>query len=208
MKRLVPLVLLSIGYLAGYASGPRASTAAQTQAAQAQPQGRGQQAPLAHPTKSIYWPVETLKKGHADAVARAAAGQTGRGGGAPSPVMVRTPNLSMSLNHRRHLGKPQLSAQKIMSMWDDAESHEGNYDFYVIVGGSGTVVVDGPMENSVRINAPNLPGEFRGQPITNGISYKVKEGDWLLIPPDAPHWPQPDPGGMTYLRMVIYTTPR
>jgi mannose-6-phosphate isomerase-like protein (cupin superfamily) len=115
----------------------------------------------------------------------------------------------MSLNHRQHRDTPRVSnGAKVNSVWDDAESHEGNYDFYVIVGGTGEVVVDGPMENNIRINSLDVPGEFRGQPIANGTTYRVKEGDWLLIPPNVPHWPKPDAGGMSYLRMVIYTTPQ
>ncbi len=36
-----------------------------------------------------------------------------------------------------------------------------------------------------------------------GQTYKVKAGDWLLIPPDAPHQPKPDPGGFSYMIMKI-----
>jgi hypothetical protein len=28
-------------------------------------------------------------------------------------------------------------------------------------------------------------------------------GDWLLIPPDTPHQPKPDPGGFSYFIMKI-----
>jgi mannose-6-phosphate isomerase-like protein (cupin superfamily) len=202
MKQLTIAMLLGIGYLAGYASSTPTLTAAQNPAGQA---GRGPQTPPVHLTKSIYWSAETLKKGHADLAARAASGQAG--GGNASPVSVRTPTLSMSMNHRRHYDQPQPSPTKIMSVWDDAESHDGNYDFYIVVGGSGDVVVDGPMENVSRVNGLDRPGEFRGQPITGGVTYKVKEGDLLLIPPSQPHWPKPDPGGLTYIRMILNLVP-
>jgi uncharacterized RmlC-like cupin family protein len=31
----------------------------------------------------------------------------------------------------------------------------------------------------------------------------VKAGDWLLIPPDTPHQPKPDPGGFSYMIMKL-----
>jgi uncharacterized RmlC-like cupin family protein len=33
--------------------------------------------------------------------------------------------------------------------------------------------------------------------------FKVKAGDWLLIPPDSPHQPKPDPGGFSYMIMKL-----
>ena len=48
-----------------------------------------------------------------------------------------------------------------------------------------------------------VPGEYRGQPIVGGQTFKVKAGDWLVIPPDAPHQPKPDPGGFSYMIMKI-----
>jgi hypothetical protein len=36
-----------------------------------------------------------------------------------------------------------------------------------------------------------------------GHTYQVKAGDWLLIPPDTPHQPKPDPGGFSYFIMKI-----
>lgn len=193
MNRLASALLLGLGFLAGYTAGPGLSSPALAQG--------GQQTPPTHPTQGFYWSAETLQQGHQALVQRAASGQTG----GPNPVSVNTPTLRMSLLHRPYFGTPRLSQAKIMSQWADAETHEGNYDFYVVVGGTGSVVVGGTLENVVRVNAANLPGEFRGQPISNGTEYKVKAGDWLLIPPDVPHWPKPDPGGMSYLRMVIYS---
>ena len=197
----LPVTPLScVGFLAGYVFGPGIPTTAQAQ-------GAGQVATLTHPTEGIFWSAETLQQGHADLVARAASGQTG--GGNVSPVRTRTPSLSMTLLHRPFFGEPRMSRNlQIMSEWADAEAHEGNYDFYVIAGGTGSVVVGGDLENEVRVNGFNVPGELRGQPISNGTEYRVKAGDWLLIPPNVAHWPKPDPGGMTYLRMVVYTYPR
>ena len=48
-----------------------------------------------------------------------------------------------------------------------------------------------------------VPGEYRGQPVVGAQTYKVKPGDWLLIPPDTPHQPKPDAGGFSYMIMKI-----
>jgi mannose-6-phosphate isomerase-like protein (cupin superfamily) len=105
---------------------------------------------------------------------------------------------------------------KRMSPWEDAEQHEGVSDIYVVVGGSGTWVVGGEIENREYRRADSagariiggpesflLPGEFVGQPIIGGQTYKVKAGDILNIPPDTPHQVQPDPGGVTYFLIKI-----
>jgi serine/threonine-protein kinase len=45
---------------------------------------------------------------------------------------------------------------------------------------------------------------FAGAGIKGGTTYDVKPGDWLAIPPNAPHWqlPQAD-GGMSYLLLKV-----
>ena len=36
-----------------------------------------------------------------------------------------------------------------------------------------------------------------------GENIKVKPGDLLTIPPNTPHWAQPDPGGLTYVLLKV-----
>ena len=45
------------------------------------------------------------------------------------------------------------------------------------------------------------PEEYRRQPIIGGKTFKVKVRDWLLIPPNTPHQPKPDVGGVSYMIM-------
>ena len=99
------------------------------------------------------------------------------------------------------------SLTKVNSVWDDAEQHAGVYDFYIITGGSGEMVVGGKIANRQNLQDRDgqVPGEYRGQPIVGGQTYKVKEGDWLVIPPDAPHQAKPDAGGFSYMIMKINT---
>ena len=179
MHRFIPVVLLSsASYLAGYATSPRATAAAQGQG--------GQTFPPVVEGKGMYWSIDDLTKAH-------------RGAQLSLP---RTPIYRMNVNRRLHHDKPQPSDQlKIMSLWDDAEWHANLTQLYVLRGGSGTIVLGGEIENSTE----RSPGERRGQPVKGGTPYKVKAGDLVLIPPTTWHWSQPDPGGMTYINLTIGT---
>jgi mannose-6-phosphate isomerase-like protein (cupin superfamily) len=107
--------------------------------------------------------------------------------------------------YRVHRDQPVLSLTKVNSVWDDAEMHAGAYDFYVFTGGTGEMVLGGRIANRQNLRDKDgiIPGEYRGQPIEGGQTFKVKAGDWLLIPPDTPHQPKPDPGGFSYMIMKI-----
>src|SRR5262245_42756853 len=109
MKRLVPVLCLSLGYLAGSMSGPGATMVAQSAGAQssAQPMAMPQASP--YPAKTIYWPVDMLKKSHTAAVARAAAPQGGGGAQDPAlaPFSLRFRGFTSTINHRSHYDKPR-----------------------------------------------------------------------------------------------------
>lgn len=186
MRRFIPIVLLcAASYLAGYATSPRAAVAAQGQAAEAQ------NFPMVVEGKGMHWSIDDLKKAHTEGA---------------SILLPRTPAYRMQILQRAHHATPQpRGATKIMSQWDDAEMHDNRTDFYVMLGGSGTLVLGGEIQNSTR----GASGDRVGQPVTGGTTYKVKAGDLVLIPPRTSHWSQPDPGGMTYvlLTMATRTTP-
>jgi mannose-6-phosphate isomerase-like protein (cupin superfamily) len=229
MKKAIPiLVAACIGFALGSASRPQqrrasrsmlATAFAQSQAAQQQGQpevmpfgyGRpGSPALASDAPPPMYWSGDDIKKGHADMAARAAAAATQPGSGSTQafgggPVRVRTRNFSMSMLYRVHRDQPVLSLTKVNSVWDDAEQHAGVYDFYIITGGSGEMIVGGKIANRQNLADKDglVPGEYRGQPIVGGQTFKVKAGDWLLIPPDAPHQPKPDAGGFSYMIMKI-----
>jgi mannose-6-phosphate isomerase-like protein (cupin superfamily) len=127
----------------------------------------------------------------------------------PSLEGMRSRTHTIQVLTRLYRDKPAPSnITKRMSLFDDAEQHQGVSDIYVIVGGSGTVIVGGEIEK--REYRPSggpgsmlLPGEFVGQPIVGGRSYKVKAGDILNIPPDTAHHPQPGPDGLTYFLVKV-----
>lgn len=165
-------------------------------------------APDAPPT--TYWSVDDLRKAHTDLaeVASKALKEAGKGssqsfGG--GPVHISTRNFSIFQLYRLRREQPVPSLTKVNSIWDDAEMHAGAYDFYVITGGTGEMIVGGKIANRQNLMDKDgpVPGEYRGQPIVGGQTFKVKAGDCLLIPPDTPHQPKPDAGGFSYVIMKI-----
>ncbi|HKF55084.1 MAG TPA: hypothetical protein VKJ45_06560 [Blastocatellia bacterium] len=158
-----------------------------------------------------YFNIDDIKKAHSEMAERAAKAQAQSGSGSTQaigggPVRLRTRNFTMSMLYRMHREEPVLSLTKVNSLWDDAEQHSGVYDFYIFTGGTGEMIVGGKIanrQNLVDSQWGPVPGEYRGQPIIGGQTFKVKAGDWLVIPPDAPHQPKPDPGGFSYMIMKI-----
>ena len=158
----------------------------------------------------VYWNIDDIHKAHAEMAEKAAklAQQAGSGssqsiGG--GPVHLQTRNFSMFMLYRMFRDKPVPSLTKVNSVLDDAEQHAGAYDFYVFTGGTGEMIVGGKIANHQNLVDKDgvIPGEYRGQPIVGGQTFKVKPGDCLLIPPDTPHQPKPDAGGFSYVIMKI-----
>ncbi len=211
MRRALPLVMLScvaVGYWLGYAARPSAPAMAQASPLQSQSGSPSLQRPgmipLApdQPAKEQFWSIDEFQKVHAARVATATAGK-------PALEGMRSRTHTAMVLTRLYRDKPAPSNfVKKMSQWDDAEQHQGVSDIYIIVGGSGTVVVGGEIQDRQYRPAGGpgsmlLPGEFVGQPIVGGRAYKVKVGDILNIPPDMAHHPQPGPDGLTYFLIKI-----
>ena len=158
----------------------------------------------------MYWSIDDVRKAHTELAERAAKGLTQAGQGNTQAfgggiARARSRNFSIGMLYRVHREEPVLSLTKVNSVWDDAEQHSGVYDFYVFTGGTGEMVVGGKIANRQNLMDKDgpVPGDYRGQPITDGQTFKVKAGDWLLIPPGAPHQPKPDRGGFSYMIMKI-----
>jgi mannose-6-phosphate isomerase-like protein (cupin superfamily) len=157
-----------------------------------------------------HWNIDDIRKAHAELAEKARKAATEPGSGSSQsfsggPVHVQSRNFSIFMLYRVHRDQPVLSLTKVNSVWDDAEMHAGAYDFYVFTGGTGEMVLGGRIANRQNLRDKDgiIPGEYRGQPIEGGQTFKVKAGDWLLIPPDTPHQPKPDPGGFSYMIMKI-----
>lgn len=191
MKRLIPVMLMGavvLGYLAGYATSPSASVSAQ-QTAPSRPPAWTKISLAPDQGGVVYWSADALLKAHNEMASRVAKGQ-------PPPNsrdLVEQPisrTHAWNFVHRYPRNQPPT-----------AEQHEGVTDIYFITAGSGTVVVGGEIEN--RQTVANMPGEYRGQPIKGGQNYKVKAGDILSIPPNAPHLTHPDAGGVSYMLLKV-----
>jgi len=165
-------------------------------------------APDAPPT--TFWSADDLYKAHTELAAKAAKAMKEAGSGSSQsfgggPVHISTRNFSIFQLYRLHREQPVQSLTKVNSVWDDAEQHAGAYDFYVITGGTGEMIVGGKIANRQNLTDKDgvIPGEYRGQPVVGAQTFKVKAGDCLLIPPDTPHQPKPDAGGFSYVIMKI-----
>ena len=229
MKRMLPILLIGaalLGYIAGYASKPERQDVAtghldfsMVPSAVAQetkePMPFGYDAPGVPPLAPdappvTYWNIGHIRKAHTELAEKSMKAATQAGSGSSQsfgggPVHVQTRNFSIFMLYRLHRDQPVLSLTKVNSVWDDAEQHSGAYDFYVITGGTGEMIVGGKIANrqNLRDNDGIIPGEYRGQPVIGAKTYRVKAGDWLLIPPDTPHQPKPDPGGFSYMIMKL-----
>ena len=223
-----------LGYLAGSASKPRSdhgprlpavvsgqlddlsfvpSAYAQENKPETRPFGfNSPRQPLLAPDAPAvtYWNIDDIRKAHTEIAEQASKAASEPGSGSSQsfgggPVNIHTRNFAMFMLYRLHRDKPVPSLTKVSSVWDDAEMHAGAYDFYVITGGTGEMIVGGKIANmqNLRDSDGLIPGEYRGQQIEGGQTFKVKPGDWLLIPPDTPHQPKPNAGGFSYMIMKI-----
>ncbi len=231
MKKMLPILLLAaalLGYMVGYASKSTPqpilsghfddlsmipSANAQENKKEVMPFGFNSphDPPLAADAPPItYWNIDDIRKAHTEMAEKAAKLVKEAGSGSSQsfgggPVHVQTRNFSMFMLYRMFRDKPVLSLTKVNSVLDDAEQHAGAYDFYIFTGGTGEMILGGKIANRKNLQDKDgiIPGEYRGQPIVGGQTYKVKAGDWLLIPPDTPHQPKPDPDGFSYFIMKI-----
>ncbi len=202
MKRFVAIVwsgTLVVAYMAGSAIGPAGSAAQTAAGAQQQPPPAGALPPGEYSKIQVapdqgeptHYSGDALRKSHAALQARAKSGQAGV---APRDFMTPlvTRNYSYILLHRTAPTAAQASQKPA------AELHEGVSDIYYVVGGSGTVLVGGDIENK-RISRP---GEYGGQ-MAAGKPFKLQAGDILTIPANMAHGTVPDAGGMTYVLQKI-----
>jgi mannose-6-phosphate isomerase-like protein (cupin superfamily) len=139
----------------------------------------------------VYWSGDSLTKAHTSLSAAADAGKPFND---PRDYVVlpATPTHAYNFLHRR-MGANGLPP--------GVEYHQANTDIYFIVGGTGTVMTEGTIENREPI--PGRPGEDRGTLIKSGRGLKVKAGDVINMPPNTPHQSIPDPKGFSYMLVKV-----
>src|SRR5262245_28910696 len=189
---------LVLGYLAGYATSPRSAVAGQAAQTAAPPAGalppgdysRMQLAP--DQGEPIMWSADDMKKAHVQLDARSKGGPATAANPRDLFNSHVTRTHSFIMVHRAPLATAATAPT--------IEIHEGATDIYYIVGGSGTVVVGGDVENRRVVR----PGEYGGTLKGGGKAFKLKTGDILNIPPSMVHATIPDsPEGMTYVLMKV-----
>ena len=83
-----------------------------------------------------------------------------------------------------------------------AENHEAVADFYVILEGSGTLLLGGDMVDSIEIDG--RPGEWRSPALEGAERYELAKGDMINIPSRVPHqWELSDDEAVTYVIVKV-----
>jgi mannose-6-phosphate isomerase-like protein (cupin superfamily) len=139
----------------------------------------------------VYWSGESLNKAHT-LLSAAADAKKPYSDPRDYVALPATPTHAYNFMHRR-MGANGLPP--------GVEYHQANTDIYFIVGGTGTVMTEGTIENREPI--PGRPGEERGTLIKNGRGYKVKAGDVINMPPNTPHQSIPDANGFSYMLIKV-----
>lgn len=176
MKRSMVLALFGVScFLAGLALRPLASAMAQ---GKLQAQEDAKASPKAVPGKGIYISSEEIKRRFVE--------------GAPQgPThLAWDPSYRFTVMRRPYYDPAKKMNSGEVSHWDDAEMHEDKTQIYIMVAGTGTVALGGTA-NNIKDSAE---GQHSGAPLTGATQYKVKPGDWIVIPPMTWHQTQPDPG--------------
>lgn len=82
-----------------------------------------------------------------------------------------------------------------------AESHEAIADFYIIIEGSGTLLLGGEMVDALAID---VPGEWRSPTLKDAEPHVIAKGDLINIPSNVPHqWDLTDDESITYIIVKV-----
>jgi mannose-6-phosphate isomerase-like protein (cupin superfamily) len=78
------------------------------------------------------------------------------------------------------------------------QTHDKEGELFVVVDGSGTLVLGGTLDNAERINADNS----RGTGITGGVAHPIAKGDFIFAPAGtAHHFVKIGPEGLSVVTM-------
>jgi len=187
--RHVTLVMLVVALFIGFLAGYSINNAGVVTAQQGERPPAWSTVPLAPDQgESVHWSLADLQNAHTAMAARA----NGRTQLKPYDLLslMVTPTHSVDFIHRPFREQPGI-----------VEEHEGVTDFYVVIGGDGTAVVGGDIEN--RRTNERLSGEHNGTAIAGGRRVLLAAGDMLNIPPSTPHQVTPGEEGITYMLMKL-----
>ena len=80
-----------------------------------------------------------------------------------------------------------------------AALHEKDAELFVVLQGTGDIIVGGKLVNEKRVNAANLTGSD----IADGQTHHVTKGDMLIVPNNTPHQVVPT-GGAPIVIMTMH----
>jgi mannose-6-phosphate isomerase-like protein (cupin superfamily) len=80
-----------------------------------------------------------------------------------------------------------------------AALHEKDAELFVVLQGTGDIIVGGKLVNEKRVNAANLTGTD----IADGQTHHVVKGDTLIVPNNTPHQVVPT-GGAPIVLMTMH----
>jgi mannose-6-phosphate isomerase-like protein (cupin superfamily) len=192
VKRVLPFVLLIAGAAAlGYSAGSIHNVSAQTSGATA-PTADSSRANWLKPRQQITNGEGIVIPG--DEMKNAFNGQADH---LDMVTMGATSVYRVNVVVRPYVDPAKLAAAKNVS-----EMHEDKTQIYIILAGTGTQVLGGKPADDVR----GPTGDHGGGSIQGGTPYKIKPGDWVVIPPMTWHQTIPDiPAGITYGMVHIET---
>jgi mannose-6-phosphate isomerase-like protein (cupin superfamily) len=79
----------------------------------------------------------------------------------------------------------------------NATQHETEAELFYVIDGSATLTTGGKLVNEKRTDAANL----NGSAIEGGMKRNIAKGDWILVPPNTPHWFNPINGVLVLFSM-------
>jgi mannose-6-phosphate isomerase-like protein (cupin superfamily) len=196
-KPLLPVALVAVGYFAGSMMGTRPAQA-QSQPARAQAPGPGGQGTPGRPpaATNLFVLTATPETRAVNGKAVLWTKEQIQGGSLRSHIQW-SPQYRVTMTTR-----PALAAGA--SEPTSGELHTDNTQIYVVTKGSGTVLVEGTVDQKEDYLVAQ--GEHRGGPIVGGRKVHVKEGDVISIPPFTWHTAYGDPGvALDYMMFHVHT---
>jgi quercetin dioxygenase-like cupin family protein len=203
------LIVVSVGAFIGYAANPTSRVVAQqtsTESLPPPPEWKSQRpAPYLHtgnltmwpnqPTTGTHWSIDDIRNAHR----LMAEAEKARKPIDPNSTLHDFPYWTRT--HSMFIYHTPFAASG-----SRAEQHVGYSQFVVIMGGTGTVQAGGTLQNAAMLQEKGTPiwGELRGSAVSGGVTFNVKEGDWLSIPANSPaHFKADAAGGLSYMVMKI-----
>ena len=189
MKQLIPGALFgAVCFLAGYMVNPRAGVVAQSQATQANATTPGPPGSRAVNGKGLYYSIDEIKRRFPPADAH---GDFPPGDPGATNHLAWAPQYRLTLMRRQYFDPPRKDPNTgEMEHYVGSEMHENKTQIYVLVSGTGQVALGG----TPAIERQSPDGQHAGGPLRGATYYRVKAGDFVVIPPYTWHQAQPDPG--------------